>query len=263
MTSQKTTPAERYRRQELFEPLGLAGQEKLSAAKALIVGVGGLGSWLGELLARAGVGTLRLVDDDVVDWTNLARQAMYDETDAKNATRKVHAARSQLARINSSVKIEALPEKVTAANIAELASDVDIILDGTDDWATRFVINDYAVRAGRPWIFAGVVQAEGQVMPYLPGRTACLRCIFESPPPAETEKSCKASVRGVLGPAVAAIAAIEAVEAIKILAGKADDVNMHLTKLELWTGRHRRINSDRPNPHCPCCSGRKFEFLQQ
>ena len=261
MTLPQTTPAERYQRQELFKPLGPAGQEKLRSAKVLIAGAGGLGSWLSELLTRAGVGTIVMVDDDVVDWTNLARQGMYGEEDAENSVRKIDAAKHRLTSMNSTIKIESIPARVTATNIVELTGDVDLILDGTDDWATRFLINDCAVKTQKPWIFAGVVQAEGQVMAYLPGRTACLRCIFETPPPVETEQSAKASVRGVLGPAVAAIAALEALEAIKILSGNIDDVNTHLTKFEMWTGRQRQINSDNPNPHCPCCGKKNFEFL--
>ncbi len=262
MSASETFENQRYCRSELFEPMGSAGQQKLLASKVLIVGAGGLGSWLSELLVRSGVGTIRLVDSDVVDWTNLARQAMYDESDAKNSTKKIDAARKRLTAINSTTNIEAIAERVTPKNIAELASDVDLILDSTDDWTSRFVINDFAVKTSQRWIHAGVVCGEGQVMTCLPGRGACLRCIFETPPPPETEAACKASVQGVLGPAVSAIAAIEAMEAIKILTDNIGE-NLFLTKFEMWSGRYRQIDVSTPNPACPCCSQRKFDFLQQ
>ena len=262
MPTPENSFAMRYQRQELFGPLGLAGQARLAEAKVLIVGAGGLGSWLGELLVRAGVGLVKLVDGDVVDWTNLARQAMYEELDAAQARPKVQAAKNRLSKINSAVEVQAIETMLTPANIDAQAGDVDLILDGTDDWTSRFVINDYAVKMHKPWIFAGVVGAQGQVLPCLPGRGACLRCVFETPPSQETERANKASTRGVLGPAVATIASLEAIEAIKILTGQSEAVNTYLLKLDAWTGQIQKLNTSQPTPDCPCCQLGKFDFLQ-
>lgn len=253
----------RYQRQELFAGLGPEGQSRLLAARVLIVGLGGLGSWLSELLVRSGVGMLRLVDDDTVDWTNIARQAMYDELDAAEHSPKVFSAAECLSRINHNLDVEPLRVRLMRDNIASLAEGMDLILDGTDDWASRFLLNDYSVKTGVPWIFAGVVRAEGQVMPVLPGRSACLRCLFDAPPPPEEERRMKASSVGVLGTAVSAVAAFEANEAIKILAGRTETVSPFLTRLDLWSNQVRQIAAVRaPDAACPCCGQRRFEFLE-
>lgn len=267
MTQERKNYNGRYQRQELFTSFGEVGQAKLCAASALIVGAGGLGSWAAELLARSGCGTLRLVDDDVVDWSNLARQGMYTEFDAIDGTPKVLAAATRISQINSNVNVEAIISRVTSENVAEFAAGADVIIDGTDDWGSRFLLNDFAVSSGKPWIFAGIVAAQGQVMTVIPGKSACLRCVYETPPPADSELAMKASAIGVLGGAVAAIASIEAVEAVKILSGNTDNVSPYLTKLDLWTNRVQQLtisskNSDRKTDNnCPCCVQRNFEFL--
>lgn len=263
MREPKSLNLPRYQRQELFSGLGRQGQRKLLNAKVLIVGLGGLGSWLSEMLVRAGVSTLRLVDDDTVDWTNIARQAMYDELDAAEHSPKVMSAAESLGRINHNVDVEPVQEKVSRDNIATLAEGMDLILDGTDDWTSRFLLNDYAVKMGIPWVFAGVVRAEGQMMPILPGQSACLRCVYESPPPPKQEKAEKASAVGVLVTAVAALAAMEANEAIKILTGQTQAVSPYLTKLDLWTNRIQQIDAraGASDNDCPCCKQRVFEFL--
>jgi len=253
----------RYSRQTAFPQLGAAGQRRLLAGRALVVGVGGLGSWAGELLARAGVGFLRLVDADKVDLTNIHRQAMYDEADAAAARLKVEAAAEHIGRINSDVAVEAAAERLTAGNIARLAGGVDVILDGTDNFATRFLINDYAVKTNLPWVFAGVVGTEAQTMTIVPGRTACLRCVFDSPPPPCVDPSCRS--QGVLAPAVAAIASVQAAEAMKILAGSTGDVSPYLLKIDLWKNTIHRIDAAAAaaGADCPCCKKRLFEFLDE
>lgn len=260
MASDDETPASRYDRQMRFRPLGADGQRKLRSARALIVGVGGLGSWIADLLARAGVGFLRLVDADRVDWTNLHRQDLYDESDAAERRVKSLAAARRLARINRDVVVEAVEARVDRENIAELAAGVDAILDGTDNFATRFLINDYAVKVRRPWVFAGVLGAEGQVLPIVPGRTPCLRCLYETPP--ATELTCR--TEGVLGPAVASVAALAAAEAMKILAGQADRASPFLTKLNLWDNTLQRMDvaAACQGVHCVCCKQGRYEFLQ-
>jgi len=252
----------RYERQMIFPGLGLDAQRKLSQSRAAVVGVGGLGSWAAELLARSGVGMLRLIDDDSVDLTNLHRQALYDESDAAGEEAKVDAAARRLRAINSQLDVEPVGRRLDAANIDALAADVDVILDGTDNFHTRFIINDYAVKTSAPWIFAGAVAAEAQTMTIIPHRTPCLRCIFDAPPPPCSDPVCR--VAGVLGPAVATIAAIQAAEAVKILAGRHDHVSPYLLKLDLWDNRLQRIDAasackDTP---CPCCKGGRFDFLE-
>lgn len=257
-----STPARlsRYARQEAFDGLGADGQRRLRAARALLVGVGGLGTWTAELLTRAGIGALRLVDDDVVEPVNLHRQGLYDESDAEAARPKAVAAASRLRAINAQVAIEPVAGRLDAANIAQLAEGADVILDGTDNFGVRLLINDYAVKQRVPWVFAGVVGAEGQVMPVLPGRTACLRCIYDCPPSAAEEL--RSQALGVVGPAVAAIAAIQAAEAMKILAGRCDHVSGCLTKLDLWRNTVQRIGvAGRARPDCPCCGEGRFEYL--
>lgn len=243
-----------------YPPLGLPGQRRLAAASALIVGVGGLGSWTAELLARAGVGRLRLVDDDRVAPDNLHRQAMYNEADAAGGTPKAVAAQRRIAAINGTVNVEAFLCRLGRDNIASLADGMDLILDGTDNFATRFILNDYAVKHARPWVFAGVVGAEAQTMTIVPGRSACLRCVCETPPPVCIDPNCRTA--GVIGPAVAAISAIEAAEALKILSGNGAAASTHLLKFDLWTHQFQQVDASAPAPACPCCQGRHFEYLE-
>ncbi len=246
----------------IFPPLGPAGQEKLAASEVLIIGVGGLGSWISELLARAGVGRLRLVDDDRVDFTNLHRQAMYNEDDARAKRPKVIAAAEHLKQINSETAVEPIEARLDRHNIEKFAGSACLLIDGTDNFAARFVINDFAVKTNRPWIFAGVVGAEAQIMTIVPGQTACLRCIFDAPPPPCMDPTCRSA--GVLGPAVAVIASMQATEAIKILSGHADKASGYLTKMDLWENTLQRIDAAAAakKTNCPCCRQRIFEYLE-
>ncbi len=252
--------AERYARQIADPRIGPDGQRRLAGAGALIVGVGGLGCAVSQLLARAGVGLLRLVDDDVVSLTDLHRQVLFDEADVAAAAPKVLAAARRIARINRQVRVQPVAARFGPANAEALAEGVDVILDGCDNFATRFVINDLAVRDGLPWVFAGVAGAEAQTMTIVPGRTPCLRCLYEPPGP-EGEPAPPAGA--VLGPAVAAIAAVEAMEAIKILAGRAEDGSRDLLKVDLWRLSVQRIHAAEAcaEAGCPCCRDRRFEFL--
>lgn len=264
MAMEKLSPASirRYERQTVFAELGLEGQRRLMGARALIVGAGGLGSWCAELLARAGTGLLRLVDNDRVELNNLHRQSLYCEADAASHVPKVEAARQRIGQIASSTSVEIFPVRMDRDNIDSLARDVDLIVDGTDNFAARFVMNDYSVKAGKPWIFAGAVGAECQVMTVIPGRTACLRCIYDAPPPPCMDPSCRGA--GVLGPAVATIAAMQALEAVKILSGRGDLASPYLLKLDLWNNQLQRIDaaSARKGIDCPCCGRRRFDYLE-
>lgn len=259
MTENRDNSLARFTRQVAFDGLGLAGQKALATGRALIVGVGGLGSWAAELLARAGVGFLRLVDGDRVDLTNIHRQALYDEADAAGGLPKVEAAAGHLRRINSQVVVEPVVARVDHRNIESLAADAHVLIDGTDNFAARFLLNDYAVKAGVPWVFAGCVRAEWQTMTIVPGRSACLRCVLEGPPPACTDPNCRQV--GVLGPAVAAVAAFQAAEAVKVLIGRLDLVNPHLLKFDFWSNGLQRIQAQR-RPDCRCCGHHEFEFLE-
>ena len=250
----------RYDRQLVFQRLGPAGQRKLAQGWALVVGVGGLGCVAAQLLARAGVGGLRLVDDDRVSLENIHRQVLFGEADAAAATPKASAAVAAIRRFNSQVRLQAVTERFTAANAAALANGVDVIIDGSDNFPTRFTINDLAVREGIPWVFGGAIGAEGQCMTILPGRP-CLRCVFDSPPPNCAEMTCRQA--GVIGPAVAAIGALQAAEAIKILSGRPEDCSPYLLKLDLWTNALQRIDVAEACAAvpCRCCKGRQFEYL--
>jgi len=251
---------QRYHRQMAFGEIGLTGQRALKEASALIVGVGGLGSWVAELLTRSGVGKLVIADDDKVDITNIHRQGLYDQSHAETSTPKVIAAAERLAAINSQVVVDPHQIRVGSGDLAALADRVDVIVDGTDNFHTRFIINDFSVKHSLPWIFAGVVSAEAQMMPVVPAATACLRCVLPEPPPPCADPTCRQA--GVLGPAVTAIASMQAIEAIKILSGRTDAVSPHLTKIDFWTNRIQRINAAK-SPDCPCCVQRHFDYLEE
>ncbi len=216
---------------------------------------------MADALVRAGIGRLRLVDRDFLELSNLQRQTLFDEQDLADGLPKAIAAGAKLARINSQVALEPIVADVDHRNIAELAAGVDLILDGTDNFAIRYLINDFAVRESLPWIFAGVVGASGQTMTIVPGETACLRCLMPEPPSAGEAQTCESV--GILGPAVAALAAIEALEAIKILSGHTDAINRSLTVIDLWENRLRQIDVSklREQMDCPTCRRRQFAWL--
>lgn len=251
----------RFARQMVFEPLGPEGQAALARGRVLIVGVGGLGSWAAELLVRAGVGFVRLVDNDLVDITNIHRQGLYVEADAGAHAPKVAAAAARLAQLNSQARIEPVAQRVDATNIARLAQSVHVIVDGTDNFAARFLINDYCVREGLPWVFAGAIRSEAQTAVILPGQTPCLRCFLPEPPPLCQDMTCRAA--GVMGMAVSAVASFQAMETVKILAGHLENVSPYLLKFDLWTNQLQRIDlTGQRNPACPCCGQRLWEYLE-
>ena len=251
----------RYASQVAYPPFGLAGQARLRSGRVLVVGVGGLGCTTVDLLARAGVGLLRLVDDDSVSLANLHRQVLFDESDAEKKLPKVQAAANRIAAVNGEVRVEPRGVRLGAANAGDLADGMDVIVDGTDNFETRFILNDLAVERGLPWVFAGVVGGEAQLMTVIPGRTPCLRCVFDQPPPPCMDPTCTAA--GVLGPAVAAVASLQAMEVLKLLIGADAALSRCLTKMDLWTGQVQRLEMDsgQPAADCPCCKRRDFEFL--
>jgi adenylyltransferase/sulfurtransferase len=244
-----------------FAPLGEEGQRKLLGARALVVGCGALGSVSADLLVRAGVGFVRVVDRDFLEADNLHRQVLFDEHDVAEVLPKAVAAARRLSQINSAVQVEPVVADISAANIGSLADDVELIVDGTDNFETRYLINDYAVAHHKPWVFGGCVGAEGQMLAILPGETPCLSCILPEPPPAEAQPTCETA--GVIGPIVSVIAALQAGEALKILSGHREAVNRRMTIVDLWSNQIRTVGVSRLHGelNCKTCGERDFPWL--
>ena len=252
----------RYVRQTRFAPFGESGQIHLQKSRVLICGCGALGSVIAENLTRAGVGFLRIVDRDFLEISNLHRQVLYDEDDVAAELPKAIAAERKLRRINSTVEIDARVCDVDYSNIRELAGDVDCICDGTDNFETRFLLNDAAHSFGIPWVYGGCVGAEGQQMTVIPGETACLRCLMGEIPPPGTTPTCDTA--GVLGPIVNVIASVQAMEAIKILSGNRADISQTLNVFDLWDSRIRQIKLDalREGTDCLTCKQHDYPWLR-
>jgi adenylyltransferase/sulfurtransferase len=253
---------ERYSRQIRFPELGEAGQRALLESRVTLCGCGALGTVLANHLVRAGVGTIRIVDRDFIETHNLQRQILFDEEDVAQNLPKAEAAARKLRAINSTITIEPVVTDLDHTNVIELVSDADLILDGTDNFETRYLINDAAVKLGKPWIYGGVIGSEGQTMTIVPGKTPCLRCLIETAPPPGMTPTCETA--GVLGPAVAVIASFEAIEAIKLLAGARDALNVHLIMVDVWnwTFRQLKVAGLLGTVDCPCCQERRFEWLE-
>ena len=249
---------ERYSRQILFTGLGEAGQERLLRSRAAIVGCGALGSFQAEALARAGVGRLRIIDRDYVELSNLQRQWLFEEADAAGALPKAVAAARRLEKVNSGVEVIPAVADLTPSNIEELLGDVDVILDGTDNFETRYLINDFSIERGIPWIYGGAVGSYGVTMPVLPGRTGCLKCVYPEPP-GGAQPTCETA--GVLNPVTATVAALQVAEALKILAGRQELVRSRLTTIDLWSGLIRQVERPEPDPDCIACGRRRFLHL--
>lgn len=251
----------RYSRQILFESIGVEGQRKLSEADVLLVGCGALGTVLAGTLVRAGVGRLRLCDRDFIDLTNLQRQALFDEDDIAANLPKAEAAARKLRRMNSAVTVEPIVVDVNHSNIERIADGAALLLDGTDNFETRFLINDLAVKSRRPWVYGAVVGSTGLCLPIIPFETPCLRCIFEDAPPPELSPTCDTA--GVLAPVVNVIASMQAMEAIKLLTGNSSEVSRKLLSVDVWTGHFASLNvsAGRDAGDCPCCKRGRFDFL--
>ena len=231
---------ERYSRQVLFSELGEAGQTNLMQGRVLLCGCGALGTVLAETLVRAGVGQIKIVDRDFVEISNLQRQVLFDESDVAAKLPKAIAAAEKLKKINSTVNIEPIVADIDHTNILSLARDVDLILDGTDNFEVRYLINDVSLELGIPWIYCGCIGSTGQTMTILPGKTACLRCLIDTAPEPGSTETCDTA--GILGPTVNVIASLEAVDAIKLLAGKEDLIKPVLTVVDIWEGSYRQMS---------------------
>ncbi len=252
----------RYRKQTLFAPLGEEGQARISAGCVLIVGCGALGSVIAETLVRAGVGHVRIVDRDFVELSNLQRQVLFDEQDVLERLPKAVAAGRKLTAINSGVTIEPIVSDVRPDNILELAAGVDVIVDGTDNFETRLLINDASLDTGIPWVNGGCVGSHGQVMTIIPGQTPCFRCLVEDVPDPGSSETCDTA--GVIGPAVNVVASLQCVDAIKLLAGRSDEISQVLTVIDVWDGTFRRlkIGDLRAKGACPACQKGERAWLR-
>jgi molybdopterin/thiamine biosynthesis adenylyltransferase len=249
----------RYSRQVLFSGIGEEGQARITASRVALVGCGALGAVQGSLLVRAGVGTLRIIDRDFVEESNLQRQVLFDEEDVNAVLPKAIAAEKKLRSVNSQVAVEGLVEDVNASSITRLLRGFDLIVDATDNFDARFLINDYSVKTGTPWVYGACVGSYGITFPILPGEGACLRCVFENAPPAGVSPSCDTA--GVIGPIVSVIAGIQVAEALKILSGRRDRINRRITTIDLWENRHEAVDLPPPYPECPCCGKREYPYL--
>lgn len=252
---------DKYSRQILFAGIGEGGQARLLDSSAVLVGCGAIGTVVSNLLVRAGIGRLRIIDRDFVEASNLQRQTLFEEADARETLPKAVAAERRLRAINSGVKIEAVVSDVTSKNARELLSDFPLILDGTDNFQTRLLINDLAVALDIPWIYAAAVGSYGVTMTVRPNQTACLACMLESHESGEAhgaEETC--DTVGILNAAASFIASIEAGEALKILAGKSDALSDRLVSGDVWKGAFQSIRVAR-NPECRVCGQRKFAYL--
>ncbi|MGI8640009.1 MAG: ThiF family adenylyltransferase [Pyrinomonadaceae bacterium] len=250
---------ERYSRQILFREIGKGGQKKLLSSRVLLVGCGALGAAHAEMLARAGVGCLRIVDRDFVEFTNLQRQTLFSEQDAKDRMPKAIAAKNRLAEINSEIEVEAVVADVNYSNIENLIKDCNLILDGTDNFVTRYLVNEACVKHKKTWIYGAAVSSYGVTMTIIPHETPCLRCIFEEMPGAGSAPTCDTA--GVIMPIIATISAVQVTEALKILVGKTDALHRSLMQFDVWQNDWRKIKLQKPNPGCAVCGRGKFELL--
>lgn len=256
-------PEDRYSRQVLFAEIGSEGQEQLARSRVVIVGCGATGSALASSLARSGVGMLRILDRDYVEPSNLQRQSLFDENDARESLPKAVAAARQIARFNSQILVEPQVADLTPANVDNLLGGVDLILDGTDNFETRYLVNDYAVKNSVAWIYAAAVGSYAATLNILPGETACLACVFPDPP-SGTVETCETA--GILNSAVNLVASIAAAEALKFLVGARSvgarsKMRRTLLSWDVWTNERAEVSAGRPRLGCRACGERNFVHL--
>jgi adenylyltransferase/sulfurtransferase len=252
---------ERYSRQILFAGIGREGQERLARSQAVIIGCGALGAMHAEMLARAGVSRLRLVDRDFIEESNLQRQIMFEERDVAAALPKAVAAAARIGRINSETAVEALVKDVNYANIEELISDADVVLDGADNFEVRYLLNDAAVKLNKPWVYGAAVGSYGVQMTIRPRETPCLRCVFPEAPAPGVSPTCDTA--GVILPVIAAVASYQVAEAIKLLIGRIDKLHGALVQFDLWENNFTRLKLAglREQVNCRTCQQDHYDFL--
>jgi molybdopterin-synthase adenylyltransferase len=251
---------ERYSRQILFEGIGAEGQRRLGESRVVFVGCGALGSAQVEALARAGVGRLRVVDRDFVEESNLQRQTMFTEQDARERLPKAAACARRVREINSDVEVEAEIADVNNSNVERLLAGCDLLIDGTDNFSTRYLLNDACVKHGLPWVYGAAVGSYGVTMTIRPRVSPCLRCVFEETPPAASAPTCDTA--GVIMPIISVVAAVQVAEALKLLAGRLDALHGSLMQFDVWRNEWRRIKLGGPAPDCPACALARYETLE-
>jgi molybdopterin/thiamine biosynthesis adenylyltransferase len=249
---------ERYARQMAFQGIGDEGQEKLKAAKVLIVGMGALGSVIANNLCRAGVGLLRFVDRDYVELSNLQRQVIYNEQDVKDNLPKAIAAAKHLEKVNSTITLEPIVSDVNSGNVEKLLEDIDLVLDGTDNMETRLLVNDACQKHQVPWIYGGALMSYGMSMNIIPGETACFRCFNPNIPPVGSMPTCSSA--GVLSMITGIVACIESTEALKILTGSSE-VRKTLFVIDVWNNSAQYVEIAK-RPECPSCGKKQYDFLE-
>lgn len=258
--SENEMAGSRYSRQTLFRPIGSQGQRKLMQSRVAIVGMGALGTVLANHMVRAGVGYVRLIDRDFVEMSNLQRQMLYDEEDARTSAPKATAAAKRLSRTNGLVEIEPHVTDLNPTNAETLLSGVDLILDGSDNFAVRFLVNDFSIKKGIPWIYGGAVSSRGVSMTVIPGETPCLRCMFGEAPAQGTTETCDTA--GVIGPIIHVVASHQATEALKLLVGDRESLNKRMVHFDLWHNQHAAVDvSKARKTDCPACGHGHFEYL--
>ena len=250
---------ERYSRQILFPGIGKAGQEKLLISRVAIIGCGALGASHAEMLARAGVGHLRIIDRDFVEFTNLQRQTLFKEADAVERLPKAIAAQIRIGEINSEIDLEPIVTDVNRSNIESMIADADVVLDGTDNFQIRYLVNDACVKLGKTWIYGAAVSSYGTTMTIVPGETPCLRCIFEEMPDAGSSPTCDTA--GVIMPIIATVSAVQVSECLKLLVGDREALHRSLMQFDVWQNDWRKIKLSSPNPDCRTCGSHVFDFL--
>ncbi len=251
---------ERYSRQSVLPQIGAAGQKKISAARVAIIGVGALGTVSAQLCARGGIGFLRLIDRDVIEWSNLQRQVLFTEQDAREGSAKATAAKKHLKSVNSDIQIEAVIEDLNASNISDLLRDIDVILDGTDNFETRYLLNDYAVKNKIPYIYGGAVETRGMVYAVLPDGRPCLKCLFPEVPGSQEAQTCDRS--GILASAAHMAASMQFTQLIQILTPDSSAVPAQLFSFDLWRGEFKSVSAETvAETRCDACKDGVFSHL--
>ena len=251
--------AARYSRQALFKGIGAEGQARIAASRVTVVGCGALGCLQATLMARAGAGTVRLIDRDVVEETNLHRQILFDDEDARRQLPKAIVAADKLRVANPTVVVEGIVDDLDPSSVDALLDGSDVVLDGTDNFETRLLLNDWCVKTATPWVYGGCVGSTGMTFPILPGESACLRCVFPTAPSPGATPTC--DTMGVISPVATLVASLQVAEALKILSGVREKVMRSMALVDVWENRLEAVQLAERDPACPCCGGRRFDYL--